>query len=332
MDSAEPVVPDEKLWITYSRKWALPLSALTSPLLHVAVIVLVVVLSLITRHDDDSIEFDEILIAENPGGGNNGLDDGMRLGLPQGKDVGQAVSDRPKMPLPDIANQPLPVVHQAPPAQPEKPVEIDVKASIEQKYASLQPLPSLKPLFKGSPDGIPTAAGTAGRGSGKGPGTGPGEGPGDGSAGHLSQKQKRQLRWTLLFNIKSARNYLDQLGRMNAIIGVQYPDQSIKLIRDLSRRPARLEAGDRVPDRIFWMDDNADSVRSIASELGIADVPWRVIAFFPASIEEELVRKEHAYGLVYGRESEDQILETVFQVTDHYGDIGISVVRQEGKK
>ena len=35
--------------------------------------------------------------------------------------------------------------------------------------------------------------------------------------------------------------------------------------------------------------------------------PWRVIAFFPAAIEDELLRKERAYGKRFGRESEEEI-------------------------
>src|SRR5204863_6575436 len=126
-----------------------------------------------------------------------------------------------------------------------------------------------------------------------------------GGAGRLSQKQKRQLRWTLLFSTRGAADYLDQLSRLKAIIGVQYPDKSIKLITDLRKRPAKLEAGERVPDRIFWMDDAADGVKAMAEELGIKPMPWRLIAFFPASLEEELLRREKAYGKRFGRESED---------------------------
>jgi len=330
MDSAEPVIPDERLWITYSRKWALPLSALTSPILHILLIGLVIALSLWVRHEDDALDIDTVVLAEAPGGGVNGIDDGMRLGLPQGKDVGEPVVNRPQSTIPEVTNATVPVSHQPPPD--DKPVDVDVNGSLHEKFTNLPPLQSLKPLLQGLPTGSPRATGEGGRGAGKGTGTGPGEGDGDGAAGRMSQKQKRQLRWTLLFNIKSPRDYLDQLGLMKAIVGVQYPDKSIKLIRDPSRRPAVVEAAERVPDRIFWMDDSPDSVRALAAELGIKDSPWRMIAFFPASVEEELLHKEHAFGLVFGRETEDQILETIFQVTDHYGDISISVLRQTGKK
>src|SRR5580698_1874986 len=98
MDSAEPVIPDERLWIAYSRKWALPLSALTSPILHIALIALIIALSLLANRNDDTVEFDEVFIAEAPGGGHNGQDEGTRLGVPQGKDIGEPLVNQRQAP------------------------------------------------------------------------------------------------------------------------------------------------------------------------------------------------------------------------------------------
>ncbi len=334
MDSSEPTIPDERFWISYSRQWALPISALTSPILHIAVIVLIVALTFVKSEDDDLITFEPVVLAqESPGGGNNGLDNGTRAGLPQAADQIRSLDEETQPLVPGVATEPLPMMKRKPSNEvASKQDDAAFDESINRKFAAPRPMQSLKPILKGLPDGSSNAKGTAGRGAGKGSGTGPGTGPGDGAVGgQMSQKQKRQLRWTLLFNIKSARNYLDQLSRMNAIIGVQFPDKSIKLVRDLNRRPAVLE-GSRPPDRIFWMDDNPDAVNSISQELGISQKPWRIIAFFPTSIEEELLRKEHAYGQRFGRETEDQILETVFRVEDSYGIISITVSSQEGKK
>ena len=117
---------------------------------------------------------------------------------------------------------------------------------------------------------------------------------------------------------------------MGAIIGVQYGDKSIKLITDLKARPARLKSGDAIPDRLFWMDDNRETVQSMANELQLRDDPWRLIAFFPDKIEGELLRKELLFGKKFGRETEDDIALTVFRVDNDYGQIRISVIKQEG--
>jgi hypothetical protein len=283
------------------------------------------------RHQPDTIELEPVIIAESTGGGNNGNDNSTRRGVPQGVDRVEALGNNSK-PSPSLPVDPLQVT--ARPQLPESATEtepFDAQAAIDRKLAKQPALPNLKPLLKGLPDG-PLAGGNAGRGPGHGSGTGTGDGPGNGSAGRLTQKQKRQLRWTLVFKIRNSRDYLDQLDRMKAIIGVQYPDRSIKLVKDLAQRPARLEPAERVPDRIFWMDDNTEAVQSLSAELGIRPVPWRVIAFLPAQIEEELLRKEKAWGKRFGRESEDDISETVFNVEDFYGNITITVTRQEGKK
>ncbi len=219
--------------------------------------------------------------------------------------------------------------------QAEKPVITgvdDPTAKVEQNAKNLPALPDLQGMVRGLKGGDLGQHGQGGRGNGGDNGAGNQKGLGNGGKLSPTLKQKRQLRWTLLFRISGAANYLDQLKRMGAILGVQYQDQSIKLITNLERRPAKLEPGDRVPDRIFWMDDNVESLQSIAAELQIGKVPWRLIAFFPDKIEQELLRREAAYGKAFGRTSEDDIRETVFRVEDDYGQIRLTVVRQEGFK
>jgi hypothetical protein len=324
---------DDLVWLKYSSRRALPISVSTSAVIHIGVIaaVLLGVLSLFARKPQELVEFEPVIIAEAPGGGMGGTDAQTGHGEPtRPADATAVVAPQSRLPL-NMPKEPLPEVKPQPPTEPVVAADTDERSPLEKRFENLPPMTSVRPLLKGLLDGPPGKTGVA-HGTGQGTGTGPGIGDGDGSAGRLSQKQKRQLRWTLLFSVRGSADYLDQLARMKAIIGVQYPDKSIKLVTNLRQRPAKLEPGDRVPDRIFWMDDNPEAVRAMAEELGIKPVPWRVIAFFPASLEDELLRREQAYGKRFGRESEDDFQETVFRVEEHYGNIDISVVRQVGKK
>ena len=336
MSQITPTEPQDAVIIKYTREREFPLSAVGSFFLHAAILA-IVLLGLLARwftHERPPTNIEIVDLIGAPGGGADGKNEGARPGALVGPDQPTAIENVQRLPLPNLGSNEPPKVT----LPQEKPViandNTDPLAKAEQRVGQLPAMPDLKGMLKGLKSGDIHASGTAGRGPGNGPGTGPGIGPGHGAAGKLNPtlKEKRQLRWTLLFRISSPANYLDQLRRMGAILGVQYEDKSIKLITNLQKRPAQLEPGDRVPDRIFWMDDNVESVRSIAAELGIGKVPWRLIAFFPDKIERELLRKETAYGKIYGRESEDDIRETVFRVEDEYGQISLSVVRQEGIK
>src|SRR5262245_23862389 len=324
---------DEPISIQYSSRRALPISFTTSVAIHAGVIAAVLLgfLTLFASKTPPMVEFEPVIIAEAPGGGMHGTDAQTGRGEPtRPVDATGVVAPQSRLPI-VMPKEPLPVVKHPEPTEPVATTDADPRSPLERRVNNLAPMNSVRPLLKGLLDGPTGKVGVA-HGTGQGTGTGPGTGDGDGSAGRLSQKQKRQLRWTLLFSVRGAPDYLDQLSRMKAIIGVQYPDKSIKLITNLRERPAKLEPGDRVPDRIFWMDDNVEAVRSMADELGIKPVPWRVIAFFPASLEDDLLRREKAYGKRFGRESEDDFQETVFRVEEHYGNIDISVIRQTGKK
>jgi hypothetical protein len=331
----DPAADDDRIWINYSRRRALPISVSTSAVVHITIIAAILLgfLSLFGRNEPTLVEFEPVIIAEAPGGGAGGTDAQSGFGEPTKPpaDVAGVVAPQSRLPL-KIPNEPLPEVKREQPTEPvSTPTDHDPRSPLERRFDNLPQVTSVRPLLKGLLEGPPGKTGI-GHGAGKGIGTGPGVGEGDGSAGRLTQKQKRQLRWTLLFSVRGSADYLDQLSRMKAIIGVQYQDKSIKLITNLRQRPAQLESGDRVPDRIFWMDDNPEGVRSMAEELGIKPVPWRVIAFFPANLEDELLRKEKAFGKRFGRESEDDFQETVFRVDERYGNIDISVIQQSGKK
>lgn len=333
MSQSTPTVPEDAIIIKYTREREFPLSAVASVALHAAIVVIIVfgLMAGLLSKDPKPVSFEVVDLVGAPGGGRNGNDDGTRLGNLVGSDQAKPIENLHQPPLSTLPPVATPKIQ----PEPEKPVINNIDdptAKVEQSAKNLPALPDLQGMVRGLKGGDLNQTGQGGRGSGGDNGAGNQKGLGNGGKLSPTLKQKRQLRWTLLFRISSAANYLDQLKRMGAILGVQYQDQSIKLITNLERRPAKLEPGDRVPDRIFWMDDSVDSVRSIATELQIGKLPWRLIAFFPDKIELELLRREAAYGKAYGRMTEDDIRETVFRVEDDYGQIRLTVVRQVGMK
>src|SRR5207237_1879380 len=73
-------------------------------------------------------------------------------------------------------------------------------------------------------DGPLAPKGKAGTGRGGNEGDGGGKGKGDGvgqGIGKLSQREKRQQRWLMLFNTRSGSDYADQLMGLHAILAVE---------------------------------------------------------------------------------------------------------------
>lgn len=318
------------VWHKFTVRRAFPISSSLSVVLHLGVLTILVsgVISWFGRSDHDLVEFEPVVVLGPPGGGGSGEDERTSQGTtPRSVDQFQVVeSDRRPVPRVSIRPEVEPTIAETAPSMVEVP-DADLLAG---RFQKLTPLPNFQATIRGLPD-APKGRGEVARGTGDDQGRGEGAGPGDGPGGRLTTKQKRQLRWHLIFNISNAADYLDQLHRMKAMVGLQLADRSIHMLTDLRKRPAVLQKATQVPDRIFWMDDDPESIRTICEELQIPVSPIRVIAFFPEAIEEELLRKERAYGRRFGRVQEDDFVETTFRVTNDYGRIDISVVRQIGR-
>ena len=142
------------------------------------------------------------------------------------------------------------------------------------------------------------------------PNTGPPGGPG-GAPRINSERQQRLLRWTMTFNTTDGIDYLRQLKALGAILAYRGADGKYTVIRDLDKRPARGQA-ESIDDmnRIYWIDDRGESVKSLAKALQVIPPPKAFVAFFPERLEKELLRKELAYE---GRK-EESIHETKFTV------------------
>ena len=115
----------------------------------------------------------------------------------------------------------------------------------------------------------------------------------------------------MTFNTRDGNDYLRQLQSLKAILAIKNADGQYLVFEDLRRRPAVPVVKPDLKDinRIYWIDDRPESVKSLARALGI-EPPSQFIAFFPIGLEQELLNKE----LDYQHLAEDQIHDTRFQV------------------
>ncbi len=154
-------------------------------------------------------------------------------------------------------------------------------------------------------------------------------GTGSGKATEPNARQKRNLRWRLVFDTKDAEDYAKQLEDLGAILAVPEEKGGYRVFRDLKQRPAKGKVEDlKTIKRIFWIDDAPKSVASLAKALQLKAVPKHIICFFPEKLEKELLDKE----LKYQKRKEDEIAETRFKVIRREGKYDVEVTEQKLKE
>ena len=80
---------------------------------------------------------------------------------------------------------------------------------------------------------------------------------------------------------------------------------------DLTKRPFKPEVKDlSTIQKIWWIDDNPQSVQGLLAVLGLRLPANRVIAFIPNEVEDELAKAELAYRHL----DENDIFETTFAI------------------
>ncbi len=148
--------------------------------------------------------------------------------------------------------------------------------------------------------------------------------------GGLSEEQrKRLLRWRISFRTQDGGDYARQLEALGAILAVPgEKEKEFRVVRDLAKRPVTPVAEDLARiDHIYWMEDNAKSLRSLAKTLGLEPTPKYLVVFLPRYVEDELQRKELAFkGL-----KADDILETGFEFSRTEKGFDIKVAYQRAK-
>jgi hypothetical protein len=144
--------------------------------------------------------------------------------------------------------------------------------------------------------------------------------------GTMEEKRIRMDRWVLNFETRDGgHDYARQLDALGAIVAVPQPDGRYLVIRDLKQRPAQGKIEEIPIQRVFWVDNKPESVRSLAQALQLERVPPWIAAFFPEEFEQELLRKERAFK----NRREEDIRRTYFQVERKGPGYAPVVVRQE---
>lgn len=327
----QPLVPpDESMWKRYSPHGELPLSGAGSLTIHLLVFGLMLLAAWLAYsvfgHTNRSLPVEAVRLDLAGGGGDkNARGNGPGRG-PAPVEAG-ATNEEPKTtpdPSEEIKRPDLPTE-----TAPKTPFKFDdtakryIQRSDTASSAALQKLAEANIRIR-LPDG---EEGRKGEGTGKGGGSGSGDGGGVGSGkgpghGNLTQREKRMLRWSMLFNTASGPDYVSQLQGLGAILAVPVREDAngrdYRIIRDMARRPAQLVNEDISQiQRIYWIDDKPQSVRDVLTVLGVPlrQVPSHFVAFMPEELERKLFELEKAYLAKHNPgHSEDDIVETRFRI------------------
>jgi hypothetical protein len=317
------IPPDEKFWVRYSPHHEFPLSNVTSIALHILVFgLLLLLVRQLGSKEAYKVPVEAVRLGlSNPGGGGkrSGTGEGPGGPAPVEATTGQ---DNPTETRPPEDNTTqrgdLPAVRQF----------VDsLNPDARRFYQSGTPPPNLN-AFAGLNEsarlkfqqGIaPRGRGGSGSGGGQGEGTGTGTGSGTGDGavgkGTLTQRERRMLRWTMLFNTNTGPDYLRQLHGLGAILAIpvrEGAEPDYRIVRNLTQRPAQLVAEDLSKiQRIYWVDNKPQAVADIMAALGLNLRPSHFVAFMPEELENKLFEMERRAAK--GR-PEDDINETKFRV------------------
>lgn len=325
-----PVPPDEQFWVRYSPHHEAPTSIGASIGLHLLIggglLLFGMYLANLLLKSDKNLPVEPVRLLEPGGGGGKktGKGDGPGIG-DLDEDVGPVTDTKPKPGKIDKGPK-LPSLN---PVQADKIKQTFNKSSAifinnstsesVKRWASLDEF-SRKELSDGLAPGKGRGGAGSGGGKGSGKGKGDGSGTGEGSKVSLTQREKRMLRWHMLFNAENGPQYLAQLRSLGAILAVpvvEQPRPQYKVIRDL-RKPAKLLNEDISQiKRIYWIDNQEQSVQDIMAALGLSLRPSRFVAFMPLELERKLYEMEryHVEKVMKRRFVEDNIDETRFRVT-----------------
>ncbi len=309
--------PEEQFWKRYSPHYEAPISLTGSTFIHLLLIGLALALFILgwKLGQGSTIEFQAVRMPGGGGGNPNGQGDAPNLGAPFVEDKGQDKNDPTDITL-LLDNPPLDAT-QLKEAREKFPNDDDAQRYINAGNENIASI--ARNLNKGLLDKIHSNM-TPGKGAG-GPGTGGGEGTGHGTGtgpsvgsgkGTLNEREKRMLRWVMIFETRDPNDYIKQLAGLGAIVAVPIGPNEYKVVDDLNARPAKLVAKDVAGlNRIYWVDDKANSVRGVLEVLKLNVRANHFVAFMPQDLEEKLgaMEREEARGL-----SEDEIFETKFKV------------------
>jgi hypothetical protein len=306
---------EEPIMVRYSPHHEFPLSTVTSIGLHALVIGLLIIGGIVIAKlnwggDQPPVTADVLTVEGGGGGKPQGVGNGPGDGSLSNTDAPDAPLpddnkyeiDRPREQLPEVRKQALQLPEYAKDEEGTRLIEKGGEAVDRMFRLDKNVREQLNKALAGHGRGGSGSGG--GEGTGRGTGKGGSQGPGTGEG----VREKRTLRWTLIFNTRDGQDYMRQLKAFGAIIAI--PDDSRRppyvVVRDLNRAEPKIED---TFGRIFWVDDGPNSVRSLAGALGV-QAPLSFLVFFPAEFEEKLLHLE----LSYRGKQENDIIETRFDI------------------
>lgn len=316
-----PFPPDERIWIRYSPHHELPLSSVGSFTVHALVLGLLTLATVfgwfaLLGLNKDSLPVDAISVRAGGGDATGASSGPGGPGNPLVENVENPREDPKVPPYTGPALTDVPRAKVDPVEFPNLATDPQGKRFIEKNNLALAALSKVnrdarEQMMNGvageRAQGGSSKDGTKDAGKDKGKGDGQGEGPGK----ILSKREKRVLRWVMIFDTVDGNDYARQLNALGAILGVPEPGGRYRILRDLRARPARGEIEDlNKIERIFWVDDKPDSVGPLAAALQLNPPPPHIVAFFPRKFEQDLLRLELSYGGL----KEEEIQETRFRV------------------
>jgi hypothetical protein len=336
------VPPDERFWQRYSQHGELPLSGASSLAIHLLVFGMMMLLAwmaiAVFSHTSRSLPVEAVRLGG--GGGNpHGVGDAPNKGAPV--EAGGPTEDKSTSP---IAEAPTPRPELPTEAGAKKDFKFDETATRIIQRSDSDGAQAFRRLNQANqrvrlPDkesGYGRGGKGSGGGSGDGVGTGTGNARGEGS-GTLTQREKRMLRWSMVFDTSSGRDYVSQLSGLGAILAVPVREAGnateYKIIRDLNARPAKLIDEDLSKiQRIYWVDDKAQSVNDVMAILGVQLRPSHFVAFMPEELEQKLFKMEKDWlAKKNAGRTEDDIVETRFRIKRTGGRYEPEVVNQTVK-
>jgi hypothetical protein len=328
-NNPELVPPDERFWQRYSPHAEFPLSSAGSLAVHILIFGLLGLMAwlgaVLFSHANRSLPVEAVRLDLGGGGGNpHGRGDDRNNGAQPIEDSGPTQDSKSE----DVPTEDTPTpknIEVKPGPQLTPKFSDDAKRFLQERPTgqaqAFQKLSDVTSRIR-VPDSGHGQGGTGrGGGSGDGQGTGVGKSQGPGH-GKLTQREKRMLRWSMLFNTDSGPDYVGQLKGLGAILAIPIREDAngreYRIVRDLGARPAKMQEEDISQiQRIYWIDDKPQSVRDVLRVLGIElpTVPSHFVAFMPEELEKKLYELEKAYlDSHYRGRSEDDITETQFQI------------------
>jgi hypothetical protein len=325
--------PDDQFWQRYSPHHEAPISATTSIFLHLAFVLLAIGVVWLGWKFSNRTNQDMPLVVKLPGGGGNpnGITNAPGIGGGPIEAVNHDTIDPSN--IAEFLDRPVLTDTQVKAGREMFPNDEEAHRRINVGNQNIEALIKLnKELRDKLRDGVMPGKGERGPGSdggsdtGKGPRKGPGTGVGDGPP--LNERERKMLRWVMVLETQNAADYVKQLHGLGAIIAVPNSRNEYLVVEDLTARPAKLVAKDVAKlNRIYWFDENPNSVRGLLSELRIQQTSNLIVAFMPHELEDKLGEMELKHrGL-----REEEIFETKFKVYRSGVGYDVKVVSQSKK-